>query len=190
MPRKPLQEPDPGNANVTIEPRAAFDRDGDLIFVWANSAVKARLYNSARPVDMKIVARNVGDSVPPSGTFHAVFDVTNASTIPMNADVGLADHVSVDVTRPDGVQLLKTDAPGWSCHMHKEGLTCTADDALAPGDTSTLRLTLRAPPTVATLSTTATVSAHQFDPDEGRSTTNNNATEVTKMCTPTAAGCT
>jgi hypothetical protein len=96
----------------------------------------------------------------------------------------------VDVALPDGVQLAGIDAPGWSCRERKGGVICKVDDALAPGATSTLRLKLRAPATPTTLSTKATVSAHQFDPDEGQPASDNTVTEITKMCTPSASGCT
>ncbi|HKY89631.1 MAG TPA: hypothetical protein VJM11_01275 [Nevskiaceae bacterium] len=189
LPRGPVVRVDDGGAPVTATPSARFDRDGDLAFAWAADGVNVRRFGGAHPVDLRVTARDLGDPVPPGGTFQYVFDVTNEHEVVEYAATGVADGVRLDVDLPEGVPLLGVEAPGWTCRTRDELVSCAADGPLEAGASAAVRLELRAPQDAGrSLSATATVTADQFDPDEAASDSGNTVREVTPVVTEPTGG--
>ncbi len=94
----------------------------------------------------------------------------------INVGPQAAANLSTTFTVPAGTTFVSATGLGWTCNLAAGLVTCTRP-ALAPGAAPSISIVVTAPPTVGTISATASVSATTADPMPG----NNSATEMTTI---------
>jgi uncharacterized repeat protein (TIGR01451 family) len=122
--------------------------------------------NFAASADLAIVKTST-----PAGTVNggSAFSYTLAVT---NNGPAPADAVTVSDTLPAGVSFVSASGTGWSCSQAAGVVTCTIA-TLPVGAANPITINATAPPTVATLVNTATVSSTTADPTPANNTSTN-----------------
>lgn len=144
----------------------------DNIFGWGRIDGLA----SAQLADLSISITDFPDPATTGSTFNYKVELANAGP-------GKATNITIKVNLPTGVTYLD-NIPGYdsNCSYTSGVVTCSLDtlDGLPSGYHQINAIKVSAPVNTDSLSTTATVTARQFDPD----TSNNQSAVVTQVMKP------
>lgn len=171
----------------------AVDRDGDLIFAWEavsnpgtggyGGDIYARRYSGAEDVDVAVTISDASDPVQELAALDYYVTVTNQHAVPADAAVGLATGVRLTDTLPAGANYAGFNGVNWECDFDAGIVRCLYGVPLAPQASTQLSLFTVAPATPQATNEVS-VTADQFDADEGFAASDNDAVEGTGIDLP------
>jgi hypothetical protein len=169
-----------------VDPAIAMDADGDAVAVWGQFTAEASLVKDAwaayqrlrgpEPVDLAVTQTDSANFVKPSSSFTYNIDVSNLHAPSSATGIALVDQgIGTALQTTIRVQLsnlgLKSiGGSGWTCSTML-AIYCTYGGPLTAGAKApSVVLTVNAPSTTGTVSSTVTLQPVQIDSQPGNDT--------------------